>query len=203
MDNIFIHRMRKNRQWFLKISLIYGAVFTFCLYKNMSGITFPLITAALPAVSVLFLKKVQIPLQKGTVRYFAGIMLLGISTVLTDSGFFHFFNCVGIILLFMMAMAHQLYRDDEWGFTEYVKKFFIMVGAWITSVGEPFHKIGKKTDETCVDKKKKSGRYKYAGAVLYGVLAAGILLLIVIPLLMMSDQIFSRIFRRFSGFSAR
>lgn len=194
MDNIFIHRMRKNRQWFLKISLIYGAVFTFCLYKNMSGITFPLITAALPAVSVLFLKKVQIPLQKGTVRYFAGIMLLGISTVLTDSGFFHFFNCVGIILLFMMAMAHQLYRDDEWGFTEYVKKFFIMVGAWITSVGEPFHKIGKKTDETCVDKKKKSGRYKYAGAVLYGVLAAGILLLIVIPLLMMSDQIFSRIF---------
>ena len=133
MDNIFVQRMRKDHRWFLMMSLIYGAVFTICLYKNMSGITFPVITAVSLGFSVIFLQKAGIRFQKGTIRYFAGIILLGIATVLTDNGFFHFFNCVGILLLYMMSMAHQLYKDHEWGFVEYVKNFFVMAGSftWI------------------------------------------------------------------------
>ena len=113
MDNIFVQRMRENRRWFLGMSFIYGAVFTFCLYKNMSGITFPVITAVSLRFFVMFLQKTGITFQKGTIRYFAGILLLGTATVLTDSGFFHFFNCAGILLLYMMSMAHQLYKDQE------------------------------------------------------------------------------------------
>ena len=138
MDSIFLQRMRENRKWYLIMSIVYGGAFTFCLYRNLSGITFPVITAVSLWFSVLFLRKAGITFQKGTMGYFAGILLLGISTVLTDSGFFHFFNSVGIILLFMMAMAHQLYKDSDWGFTEYVKKFFIMLWTWLISVGELF-----------------------------------------------------------------
>ena len=192
MDNIFINRMRENRRWYVEMSLIFGLLFTVCLYRNLSGITFPVITAALLMFSVLFLKKNEIQIQKGSAPYFAGIMLLGISTVLTDRGFFHFFNSVGIVLLFMMLMAHQLYRDDEWGFEDYVKKFFTMAGTWIGALGEPFHRM-KKTDAKTKDP-AKDARRKQTGAVLCGVLAAAVMLLMIIPLLMSSDRIFSQIF---------
>ena len=192
MDNIFINRMRENRRWYVEMSLIFGLLFTVCLYRNLSGITFPVITAALLMFSVLFLKKNEIQIQKGSAPYFAGIMLLGISTVLTDRGFFHFFNSVGIVLLFMMLMAHQLYRDDEWGFEDYVKKFFTMAGTWIGALGEPFHRV-KKTDAKTKDP-AKDARRKQTGAVLCGVLAAAVMLMMIIPLLMSSDRIFSQIF---------
>ena len=222
MDSIFIQRMRKNRRWFLIMSLIYGVLFTFCLYRNLSGITFPVITAVSLWFSVLFLRKAGITFQKGTLRYFVGILLLGISTVLTDSGFFHFFNSVGIILLFMMGMAHQLYKDSEWGFTEYVKKFFIMLWTWIISVGELFFimlwtwiiSVGelfrgnRKNTEVkikadgadCTEDTPKENtgarnmKWKNAGPVLLGILAALLMLIIVLPLLMMSDKIFLQIF---------
>ena len=177
------------------MSLIYGVLFTFCLYRNLSGITFLVITAVSLWFSVLFLRKAGITFQKGTLRYFAGILLLGISTVLTDSGFFHFFNSVGILLLFMMGMAHQLYKDGEWGFTEYVKKFFTMLWTWIISVGELFRRSRKNSDvkitadgevhtgaaaeENTSDRKMK---WKNAGPVLLGILAALLMLIIVLPL---------------------
>ena len=187
MDSIFLQRMREEKMWFLIMSMVYGGLFTLCLYRNMSGITFPVITAVSLWISVLFLKKAGITLQKGTLRYFAEIFLLGISTVLTDNGFFHFFNNVGIILLFMMAMAHQLYEDSEWGFSDYVKKFFSMLWIWIISVGEIFHRSGKK-------EKVPTTKRKNAGSVLWGILAAVLMLIIVLPLLMMSDEIFSSFF---------
>ena len=187
MDSIFLQRMREEKMWFLIMSMVYGGLFTLCLYRNMSAITFPVITAVSLWFSVLFLKKAGITLQKGTLRYFAGIFLLGISTVLTDNGFFHFFNNVGIILLFMMAMAHQLYQDSEWGFSDYVKKFFSMLWIWIISIGEIFHRSGKK-------EKVPTTKRKNTGPVLWGILAAVLMLIIVLPLLMMSDEIFSSFF---------
>ena len=217
MDSIFLQRMRENRRWFLIMSLIYGALFTFCLYRNLSGITFPVITAVSLWFSVLFLRKAGINFQKGTLRYFAGILLLGISTVLTDSGFFHFFNSVGIVLLFMMGMAHQLYKDSEWGFTEYVKKFFNMLWTWIISVGELFRRRGKTSgagddgdaaggsaERAEADAKDNTGarkmKWKNAGPILLGIAAALLMLIIVLPLLMMSDEIFLQIFNRLFRF---
>lgn len=201
MDNIFVQRMRKDRRWFLMMSLIYGVVFTFCLYKNMSGITFPLITAVSLGFSVMFLQKAGITFQRGTIRYFAGIILLGIATVLTDNGFFHFFNCVGILLLYMMSMAHQLYKDQEWGFTEYVKNFFVMAVTWIISVGEIFHRSGENKEKEDDNSENKSAvmwiKRKEIRSVLFGILAAVLLLAVVLPLLMASDQIFSHIFSSF------
>lgn len=220
MDSIFKRRMKENHKWFLYMSLIYGGIFVFCMYRNLSGITFPIVIAAALGFSILFLKKADITLQKGTIRYFTGIILLGISTVLTDNGFFHFFNGVGILLLYMMAMVHQLYQDQQWGFTEYVKKFFIFLGTWIISVGDIFHGRDKNKDgktERSVANETKSAekteiqeennsvdksqhmwiKSKNVRAVLIGILTAMIMLSVVLPLLMMSDRVFSQIFNRF------
>ena len=195
MDNIFIHRMRENHRWYVEMSAVFAFLSTACLYRNLSGITFLPATAALVGFSVLFLKKNGIPLQKGSAPYFAGMLLLGLSTVLTDRGFFHFFNNVGIVLLFMMGMAHQLYRDNEWTFTDYVKKFFIMAGTWIGSVGELFYRNRKEADGAGADRKDpaKQARLRQAAAVLCGALAAVLLMIIVLPLLITSDRVFSEL----------
>ena len=43
MDSIFKRRMKENHKWFLYMSLIYGGIFVFCMYRNLSGITFPIV----------------------------------------------------------------------------------------------------------------------------------------------------------------
>lgn len=129
-----------------------------------------------------------------------GIILLGIATVLTDNGFFHFFNCAGILLLYMMSMTHQLYKDQEWGFTEYVKNFFVMAVTWIISVGDIFcgSVENKKEKEHNIEDNSayKWIKLKEIRSVLFGILAAVLLLAVVLPLLMASDQIFSYVFNR-------
>ena len=47
----------------------------------------------------------------------------------------------------MMSMAHQIYKDQEWGFAEYVKNFFIMTGTWISSVGDVSAEAGKTREK--------------------------------------------------------
>lgn len=204
MDNIFVQRMRKDHRWFLMMSLIYGAVFTICLYKNMSGITFPVITAVSLGFSVIFLQKAGIRFQKGTIRYFAGIILLGTATVLTSNGFFHFFNCVGILLLYMMSMAHQFYKDEEWGAAEYLKNFFVMSATWVISAGDIFRGSGEKKMKKEDNSENNSAgmwiKRKEFRSVLLGLLAAILLLSVVFPLLMASDQIFSHIFNSYFEF---
>ena len=67
-----------------------------------------------------------------------------------------------------------------------------MAGTWIGALGEPFHRM-KKTDAKTEDP-AKDARRKQTGAVLCGVLAAAVMLMMIIPLLMSSDRIFSQIF---------
>ena len=128
MNDVYLRRMKEDELWFLKMSLIFGLVFTFCIYRNISGIMFTVLAAGLILFAVKFLRRAGVRVRKDSVWYFIGILLLGISVCLTTNGFFHFFNCVGILLLFMAGMVHQFYDDREWGFAEYVKKFFILVG---------------------------------------------------------------------------
>lgn len=191
MNERYIEKMRKDRSWFLKMSLLFGLCFVFFIYRNMSGITFPILTAALAGFSAAFLRRMGITVSKDSVLYGAGILLLGISTCLTASGFLHFFNTLGIMLLFCAWLLHQIQDDGKWGFLQYLKKFFDLAGMWFLSLAEPFR---RSEDDKSVD--KKSGMLKSARTkqVLAGILSAAVFLCIVLPLLMMSDRVFSRFF---------
>lgn len=191
LESGFTRRMKEEYIWFIRMSVFFGLIYTICLYENMSGITFPLMTMLLLVFSTLFLKKAGISIKKGSVRYAAGILLLGISTCLTDSLFFHFFNNAGILLLFMMGIAHQLYDDGQWGFAEYVKKFFIMIGTWVLSMAAPFKFPVKTVEESS---KKRWIKGKTVKAVIPGIAAAMLFFLIVLPLLISSDRIFEEVF---------
>ncbi len=194
MGETYKERMSEEYIWFLKMSILFGVFFTFCIYKNLSGIMIPVLTMGSVFFTVLFVKKAGVSLKKDCAVYFAGIILLGLSTCMTTNSFFHFFNYVGIILLFMAVMFHQLYDDGEWVFLQYVKNFFLLAGKWIVSTAEPFRQKFRENNGETEGKRKIS---KTTKAVLAGIVAAIIFLSAVMPLLMMSDRIFSEIF---SGF---
>ena len=132
-----ITKMRENYRYFGGLSLIYGLIFTFCLYKNMSGITFPICVAITIIFAILFMKKIGFSLQRNSILYITGMILLGISTSFTSSFFLHFFNLLGIILLFFVFMIHQFYNDINWNFPAYLKRIFILFGTVIECIPYP------------------------------------------------------------------
>lgn len=184
--------MKGHFSWFAGTAFLYALLYTFCLYDNPAGITFPVITAATILFSVLWIRKAGLSVKRGLIFCFTGMMLLGISTCLTANSWFHFFNTAGIVLLFCAAMLHQFYEDGHWSFPVYMKQLLIFLGTWITSLFKPFehllYYISQKKAGQNADEKRQ------ASAVLAGAGMAALFLLFVLPLLLGSDQVFARYF---------
>ena len=59
-ENVLIMKIRDNYKYFGGLSLIYGLIFTFCLYKNISGITFPVCVGVTIAFRGIFYEEDQL-----------------------------------------------------------------------------------------------------------------------------------------------
>lgn len=189
METLSIRKLEENYAYIGCMCVLYGAVFTFCLYKNLSGITFPFYVAATIITAVLLLKRLGISIKKNFIIYAAGMMLLGISTVMTANFFFHFFNWAGILLLMMTAMIQQLNIDNRWSFQEYLVSIIVLTGKTIISVCDPvIHGIHYQKSRA----KRKESKY-FKPILLGGIFAVG-LLCIVLPMLVYSDQVFALFF---------
>lgn len=188
-ENMLINRIRDNYKYFGGLSLIYGLIFTFCLYKNISGITFPVCIGVTIVTAVLFMKKINYKLMKHSVPYMAGMILLGISSAFTTSVFLHIFNIVGILLLFMVFMVHQFYNDYVWNFPAYLKRIFILMGTTIQSVPYIYWHGGWFFSKNKNDRKNNT-----LIAVVTGSIAAMAVLCVTLPLLLRSDIMFSKLF---------
>ncbi len=183
-----IRKMKEEYRYFGGISLIYGVVFAFCLYRNMHGITFPLCVAATVLAAFLFMRKINFRLQRRSVPYIVGMALLGISTALTTSFFLHFFNLIGVVLLFFVWMIHQFYDDERWNFPMYIKRILLLFGTMISMIPYPFsHGAGYLG-------KTQSRKKQTAAAIVIGFFVALGILCIVLPLLLSSDLVFAEIF---------
>jgi len=188
MEKPLIKKMRENYQYFGGMSLLYGLIFAFCLYKNVNGITFIIYTASTIAFALLFMKKIEFKLQKKSKRYFIGMILLSIAMVLTNEIFFIFFNWLGILLLFGVGMIHQFYNDAEWNFPSYLKRLFILFGTSIVCIFYPFmHGVNYLSQ-------RNQGKRKTLLSILIGILVALGLLCIILPLLLNSDMVFAKLF---------
>lgn len=188
MGTLSINKLEENYIFTGCLCGIYGIVFTFCLYKNLSGITFPLFVAGTIVTTVLFLKRMGITVKKEFMLYAAGMMLLGISTVLTTSIFFHFFNWMGILLLLLTAVLQQLNEDSGWSFQHYIVSLLILTGRTMISVCDPFiHGMRYKRA------RKQKEKSTYLKPVLAGASVAAAILFVVLPLLVYSDRVFGTI----------
>lgn len=170
--------------YFMVSSIIYGIFFTFCLYRNLHGVTLPFWAAGTILYYVLAFRQLELKIKKDTVIYVGAALLLGISSVLTDDTFLHFFNVVGILLLFGVSLLHQMYEERKWGFGRFIINISTFFWDIMESIALPFSQTGRFFN-------KKSGqedkRLKY---VLLGILIAVPLFLIVVLMLVSADQIF-------------
>lgn len=196
MENktIQTQKMEKNFPFFGIVSAVYAVFYTFCMYRNTSGITLPFFIAGSLLFGYLCMQKLEISVKKDAFWYAVCLVLLSISSVCTDDGTIHFFNYIGIFLLFICLLIHQFFEDREWGFGKYLQAIFLTLFGTVSCIANPFLDAVSWCDRK---EKKKGGKGRY---VLLGLLIASPLILLVGILLLTSDYVirdmFVRLFRR-------
>lgn len=192
--------MKEQFAWYGKTACLFALVYTFCLFDNPAGITFPAAAAAVILFSVLWLRKAGIPLKRSLFFYFTGMMLLSISTCMTANTWIRLFNRAGILLLFCTGMLHQMYEDSRWSFSTSLKQLLFFTGTCFASLFKPFehmlyHISKRRAKKASADTQKTDAVKKQAPAILTGTAIAAVFLLCVMPLLIGSDPVFARYFR--------
>lgn len=119
-------------------SFIYALFYTFCLFRNPSGVTFPFFVGGTLLFFCLFFKKLEITVKRDSAFCMISLMLLGLSTFLTADTRIHLFNAVMIIILFSVLLLQQLYQDCEWTLTRHVYAFFITIFGTLSCLFKPF-----------------------------------------------------------------
>ena len=180
--------IRENYEFFGLISILYALFYTFCVYKNSSGITVPFLQIGTFYYYILVIKKLDIKLKKDSLFYMISILLLGISICLTDDSRLIVMSKLGIILLFMSFMLHHFYDDSKWSLSKYLESVAGLSIYTIAAMCDPFVDAVKAIKAR---QKKENGKLKY---ILIGIAITIPLIFIIMLLLLSADRIFSNIF---------
>ncbi len=164
-----------------------------CLYKNPSGITYPLYVAGLLAYFRLCFRKLAIARKKGLLPCEICLLLLGLSVALTDSSILNGITKKGILLLLFVYLLHTVYDDHGWDFVKYLSASFWTLLAMLENVPSPFLHAGAYSKERPADA-KRTDTVKY---VLIGLAASVPLLALLILLLGLADMVFASYIERF------
>lgn len=192
----------ENNRYFAGMSLLYGVLFTAFCYKNLNGMAFLLHAVMTVGIAFLFFDRLGMSCRREFFPYGLGILLLGVSTVMTDSGFLVVFNWTGIMLLFMAGMIRCFCGDEEWQFSAYLRAILVMgvktvlysfhifhIKTWRKGSVEMMEKMGEESEQERKRKEKMS-------SVVTGIAIAALLLVVIFPLLASSDRVFAGIFEQ-------
>ncbi len=193
MEKVLLSKMESQFSFFGTMSLLYGILFTACMYQNWNGATFPVLVVFTNLFGFQYVKQIGLKIQKDTWVYAAGMILLSISSFMTTNTFLIFFNWIGIFLLFVVMMIHQFYQDTDWSFQVYLRNILMIIGTTVGSIFYPIrHAAAYITPKTL--SRKRTVLYIFSGVAI-----AACLLLVILPLLVHSDQIFALYFGRFTS----
>ena len=168
-------------------SFIYALFYTFCLYKNASGITYPFFTGGTLFYFFSSLKKLGISAKKDSIFYAAGIEFLGISTFCTDNKNMIAMNKLAIFILFFILFIHNFYQDKWWDIFKYLEAMLQTVLDFLQALTSPVidFKLYRKAE-----KAKEKSRMSNTAYIFIGVLISLPLLTIVLSLLSSADIVF-------------
>ena len=191
-----------NKNEFIKRMIlvgIYAVFFTFCLYKNPMGITFPLFTTATVVVYFMFLKAVGEKLKTFSFALIGFIELLGINVCITTSPVLITFDKIFIFAFFFVLFLYNLYDNKTWDASRYFLAITSTIATSIAYVLDPILdpiRISKNNE-----KKENKGKGKQVFPyVLLGLAISVPLLCVVLPLLLSSDIVFMETFRKIFSF---
>ncbi len=168
-------------------TILFALFYTFCLYKNLCGITFPFLVGGCFTYLIYCMKRLKINRKRGASFYVVCSVLLGLSTFITDSTPIHVFNFMGVFLLIGSFMLHQMYEDDRWDFSKYLGSLMHLIFYSLAHVFLPFAHFDYFLKNRG---SKKNGKTKY---IIYGFLIAIPLLMVVLVLLASADYVFQEL----------
>ena len=181
--------MRKNYAFFGGASALYALFYTFCLYRNASGITWPFFVAGTLVYFYSCTRRSGVPWKKDSIFYLVSILLLGVSIFLTDNVAIHNVTKLGIFLLAVSMMLHQYLNDRKWNLSKYLLSLGQALLETVASLGYPVSDGNAWMKDRERDGKNTKGRY-----VLLGILILCPLLVIILALLASADLVFREIF---------
>lgn len=180
-----------NKQSHLALfSGIYAVFYSFCLYKNLGGATFPFFVAGTLFYIWLSMREFGLTWKKDSLIEVIAAILVGINQMLTYNSIMQFLNvCVVFVLLFHI-MLHQFSEDGNWNLLQHLWNLFLLFLSMFGHFLQPF------VDFLDLRKNKKSvegaeGKQKFPyHIVILTILVCLPVLAFVIILLSSADAVF-------------
>jgi len=177
-------KVKENFHIFGVATLVLACIYAFCMFRNLSGITFPVFVVAVIVYMNYCLKKLEIGAKKGKRFYTISMMLLAVSTFCTDDERIIFFNICGVLLLIISMLLWIFCHTEKWN----LGKFLCAMGdtclGVLIEIGAPFADaawyVKNKLD-------RKNGKYLY---ILIGLVVAVPLFMVMLLLLTSADVVF-------------
>lgn len=199
-ETIYTQNMKGLFPLFRIACISYALFYTFCLYKNPCGITYPVFTAGTLFFFLFCMKKLGFSYKKDSIFYLIAIMLLGISNCLTTSPQLLFMNKAGIFLLSFVLMLHSTYTDRDWDFTKYFLAIFETLAYCITCLFRPFTDMSayldSKKQDVAANQDSSPDKRSKAGPIIIGIVIALPLMFIITILLGTADVVFGNMVKK-------
>ena len=183
-------KKEKRFQMFGIGSFLYALFYTFCLYRNTSGITYPFFVGGTLLFSGYFIRKSESSSADGNrartkehisnVFLMVSIVIAGGLNCATDSGVLIFLNKLLMIALFGVLLLQCWHDLTGWSVTAYVKGGMAMLFGGFVNAAAPFYDVAacwqlRHRNSENAEKNANRGRM---------IKSVGIGLLIVIPMAM-------------------
>lgn len=186
-------KLKENYNFFGIASFLYAVFYAFCMFRNGSGVMYPFFVAGSLLLLCLSLAKLEITLKSGSIFYMVSMMLLGISTFLTDDWRIIAYNKLGIFLLIMSLLLKQFFDTSQWKLGKYLGS---IIQAVFMSIGE----LARPVQDGAAYQKNRSGKKsRTTGYIMIGLAISVPLLLVVLALLASADVFFLEMTRKVLG----
>lgn len=183
-----LEKMKQNFRFFWLGCFLYACFYTFCRYHNAAGITAPFLAAVTLIFCFYCLKQLGVTIKKDGVLYAVLIELLGIHLCTTGDSFLITFDWIGMLLLLVSGMLHQIYEDRGWGPGSYFKAILQTVFGALEYLVSPFSDL-KLFYHNKKSSSKRNGTVTY---VLIGIGCGLPLVILVLCLLQSADAMFGQ-----------
>lgn len=146
-EHLIKYRQKKEQEkakakiWFQRLaipSIVYALIYTFCVYKNICGMAILLWVVASIVYLQETMKRCEIKKKKGSLSLSVVMLLLGVSTILTDNGYIIFMNNVAFFLVVVLFLLYQVADLGNWGIGLAIKELFFAVCGAISNLFSPF-----------------------------------------------------------------
>lgn len=172
---------------------IYALFFTFCLYKNYSGVTFPFFATGTLCFFLYYMKRQGLTIKRFSVLTAAVILVLSINICLTDSIYLAVFDRCFIFLLFFTLFLTNLYDDSTWDASRYAAAIVSTICSMLIYLPTPIQDFLKKRPKHEGNDENKTKEPSSWPFIILGLVITLPILLIVLPLLASSDAVFSNL----------